>query len=93
MSFEYSQQDQRNIIRALAGAVSGKRPSTVTCLLRSAGVDTNDPPTRFTDAIRLIFPEVFSTVPDECPRIFPRSRRELAEVSNSGDLVEVIKRF
>jgi hypothetical protein len=89
------QQEMRHITRALAGAISGKRRPTITNLLRCAGVDiTNqDPPTRFTDAIRLMLPEAFSTATEECSRPLEELAENLRKSSSSDDLVEVIKIF
>jgi hypothetical protein len=87
--------EKRHITRALAGAISGKRPSTITYLLRAAGVDMEnlDPPTRFTDAIRLILPEAFSSSP-EYPSVtadVEELTENLRKATSSDDLVDVIK--
>ncbi|KAL5401508.1 hypothetical protein PMIN06_010959 [Paraphaeosphaeria minitans] len=88
-------QEMRHITRALAGAISGKRSSTTTNLLRCAGVGiTNqDPPSRFTDAVRLMLPEAFSIVTEEHSRPLEELAENLREASSSDDLVEVIKIF
>lgn len=88
-------QEIRHITRALAGAISGKRSTTITNLLRCAGVGiTNqDPPSRFTDAVRLMIPEAFSGVTEECSRPLEELAENLREASSSGDLIEVIKIF
>jgi hypothetical protein len=89
------QQEMRHITRALAGAISGKRGPTITNLLRCAGVDiTNqDPPSRFTDAVRLMLPEAFSIVTEERSRPLEELAENLRKASSSDDLVEVIRIF
>jgi len=89
------QQETRHITRALAGAISGKKRLTITYLLRRAGVDikNQDPPTRFTDAVRLILPEAFSTVIEGGSRPLVELAENLRKASSSDDLSEVIKIF
>jgi hypothetical protein len=89
------EHEKRQILRALAGAISGKRRSIVAYLLRSAGVDLTDQdlPTRFTDAVRLILPETFSSRKPECARSIASLAQSLFESSKSGNLAGVIEAF
>jgi hypothetical protein len=89
------QQEMRHITRALAGAISGRRGITITKLLRRAGVviTTQGPPSRFTDAVRLIFPDAFTIVTEEHTRPLEELAENLREASSSDNLFEVIKIF
>jgi hypothetical protein len=87
------QQDQRQILRALAGAISGKRRAIIAYLLRSVGVDLTDQdlPTRFTDAVHLILPEALSRGTNEDPRSITSLAQSSLEASKSGNLGGVIE--
>jgi hypothetical protein len=89
------QHDQHQILRALAGAISGKRRTIIAYLLQSVGVDLTDRdlPTRFTDAVHRILPETLSGSIDECPRSIASLAQSLLEASKSGDLSRVIEVF
>jgi len=89
------QQDRRQIIRALAGAVSGNRFSSIMYLLDSAGVDTIDQvaPKRFADAVRMIMPEAFARTLGGCAEPLSRLAENALQASRSGDLGKVIESF
>ncbi|CAI6229529.1 unnamed protein product [Periconia digitata] len=89
------QQEQRQIFRALAGAISGKRPSIVAYLLQCAGIDLNDDeiPLRFTDAVHLILPEKSSIRNNERTAPMAYLTQSLLEASRCGNLAGVIDAF
>lgn len=89
------QQDQHQILRALAGAISGNRRAIITHLLESVGVNLTgrDLPTRFTDAVHLILPETLYRNTEECPRSITSLAQSLLDASKSGDLARVIEAF
>ena len=89
------QQGQRQIIRALAGAVSGNGFSSITYLLESVGVVTIDQvaPKRFTDAVRMIIPEAFARALGGCAEPLSRLVENALQASRSGGLGKVIGSF
>ncbi|UPX14553.1 uncharacterized protein EKO05_0005031 [Ascochyta rabiei] len=90
----FLQKDQRALLLALAGAVSGKMKEVVSHLLDVAGISTTfkDAPTRFTDIIRLILPDAFSQgAAQPIEPIFVSTQVEkLRAASKAGKLADVI---
>lgn len=89
------QQEERQISQALAGAISGKRPSIVAYLLHRAGVDLNhhEIPLRFTDAIHLVLPENSSRPTDGRIESMTYLTQKIMEASRCGNLAGVIDAF
>jgi hypothetical protein len=94
---DFLNRDQGAIFVALAGAVSGKKPDMVRHLLSLIGVAMlgQDPPTRFTDIVRLVAPDAF-LVPGSPPAGLVLDFALYAEIvtaSLGGGLVDVVKLF
>jgi hypothetical protein len=94
---DFLNRDQGAIFVALAGAVSGKKPDMVRHLLSLIGVAMlgQDPPTRFTDIVRLVAPDAF-LVPGSSPAGLVLDFALYAEIvtaSLGGGLVDVVKLF
>jgi len=87
------QYERHQVIRALVGAVSGQRTSTIYHLLSIAGVRhmTQDLPTRLTDALQLMLPESLSVLKDRYPKTIESLVERICEASHSGDLIEVVE--
>jgi hypothetical protein len=94
---DFLKRDQGAIFVTLAGAVSGKKPDMVRHLLSLIGVAMlgQDPPTRFTDIVRLVTPDAF-IVPESSSvgrtldfALFS----EIVTASLGGGLVDVVKLF
>jgi hypothetical protein len=87
----------RSIFLALAGAVSGKKPSMVQHLLSLMGITIlgQDLPLRFTDIVRLITPDAFIIPGYSSADMTPESTQfsELLSACTGGRLVDVVKLF
>jgi hypothetical protein len=88
------QNDQRAILLALAGAVSGKTPEAISYLLKVAGISTieRSAPTRFTDMVSLMFPDSFLTPARSIePPSLQALRGKLLTASKAGKLTDAIE--
>lgn len=90
----FLQNDQRALLLALAGAISGKASAAIVHLLKTAGVSpiSEDVPTRFTDIARLLLSNNTSSIiakPTEAPSASALVQR-LHEAVRTGELIDVI---
>ncbi|KAJ8109994.1 hypothetical protein OPT61_g7046 [Boeremia exigua] len=91
----FLQNDQRALLLACAGAVSGKASEAVQHLLRVAGVSSSseDIPTRFTDIANSILSDTISCLMAETTEPLPVSVhiKNLRVAAKAGGLVDVIR--
>jgi hypothetical protein len=90
------QNDQRAILLALAGAVSGKASEVISHLLKVSGISTinRSVPMRFTDMVSLVFPDSFLSPERSVEPPSPRALRErMLTASAAGKLTDVIELY